>query len=375
MKKVLLKVSIMFALIFNLVACGQISTQIQDEEVSLAVNFDEILPMEVHFIDVGQGDCSLIKCGDEYMLIDAGTDDSGTAIQLYLTKQGINTLKYFIVTHSDADHEGGADVIITKFDIQNLYMCAYPKETKTHKDVLNAATYKNLKWTTPSVGTTFSIGSAIVTVIAPNATYDDPNNSSIAVLIQNGENKFLFTGDCEEDAEADIIKNGYDISADVYQVGHHGSNTSSSQSFLDKVNPTYAVISCGEGNSYGHPRAETLTKFQNMGIQIFRTDDQGTIIAYSDGTNITWNMSPSENWSPGEPTSGSSTSTSSTTSNQTTVNNSENNGNSETLVWLSATGSKYHKINNCGNMNPNKATQVTEAEAIAKGKQKCSKCW
>jgi len=124
----------------------------------------------------------------------------------------------------------------------------------------------------------------------------------------NGDNRFLFTGDAGEDAEQDILDNNTDISADVYKVGHHGSRYSTSQDFFKAVNPTYAVLSCGEGNSYGHPHAETLNTLRTNKVKVYRTDEDGTIIATSDGKNITFNVPASETWKAGE-TTGSSTTT------------------------------------------------------------------
>ncbi len=125
------------------------------------------------------------------------------------------------------------------------------------------------------------------------------------ILFEDGENSFLFTGDAEEEAEQDILKAGFSVRADVYKVGHHGSDTASSEAFLREVNPDYAVISCGEGNSYGHPHAAVLNRLRSMGVEVFRTDEQGSIIAQSDGKEITWNCAPSETWQTGERTGSS----------------------------------------------------------------------
>lgn len=130
----------------------------------------------------------------------------------------------------------------------------------------------------------YRLGDAEFTIIAPNGTYSDPNNNSVGIILKHGKRKFLFTGDAEEEAEADILSNGIDISCDVYLVGHHGSNTSSSIALLDAAKPTYAVISCGEGNKYGHPRAEILNNFRFRGIIVYRTDEEGTIVANSGST-------------------------------------------------------------------------------------------
>lgn len=257
---------------------------------------DILSELSIHFIDVGQGDATLIQCDGHAMLIDTGDNSKGTAIQLYLTKQGIEKLDYLVLTHPDADHIGGADVIITKFDIDHIFMSDYAQDTRTYDDVLEALRYKNESWSMPSAGDTYALGDADFTILAPLNTYDNANDSSIALMLTHGEKKFLFTGDCSENAEKDLVAGGQNLSADVYQVGHHGSRYSSSQTFMDAVSPTYAVISCGENNSYGHPGAEVLNRFRAMGIQVFRTDEQGSIVATSDGTDITWNCEPSDTW-------------------------------------------------------------------------------
>lgn len=264
-------------------------------------------PLEVHYIDVGQGSATLLKSGRHAMLIDTGDSDQGTKIQLYLTKQGVENLDYLVLTHPDADHIGGAPVIITKFGIGQLFLSNYEKDNKTTQKVRDAMQYKGLTASDCQVGDTYTLGNASFTILAPVKEYADSNNASIVIMVQNGNNRFLFTGDCEAEAEADLIASGADLSADVYLAGHHGSDTASSQAFMDAVSPSYAVISCGEGNSYGHPHAEVLNRFRSMGIQVFRTDEQGSVIAESDGTGITWNCAPSETWQTGERTKNTQT--------------------------------------------------------------------
>ena len=264
-------------------------------------------PLEVHYIDVGQGSATLLKSGRHAMLIDTGDSDQGTKIQLYLTKQGVENLDYLVLTHPDADHIGGAPVIITKFGIGQLFLSNYEKDNKTTQKVRDAMQYKGLTASDYQVGDTFALGNASFTILGPAKEYADSNNASIVIMVQNGNNRFLFTGDCEAEAEADLIASGADLSADVYLAGHHGSDTASSQAFMDAVSPSYAVISCGEGNSYGHPHAEVLNRFRSMGIQVFRTDEQGSVVAESDGTGITWNCAPSETWQAGERTKNAQT--------------------------------------------------------------------
>ena len=152
------------------------------------------------------------------------------------------------------------------------------------KNIVQMMKNKGYKTTYPVVGETYTIGGAAFTIIAPNKEYgNDMNSWSVGVLLQNGNHRFLFTGDAEEGAEQDILQNGIDISADVYKVAHHGSNTATSQAFLDAVHPTYAVISAGEGNSYGHPHAETLERLAKWGVSLYNTKDRGAVSMYTDG--------------------------------------------------------------------------------------------
>lgn len=258
--------------------------------------------LEIHYLDVGQGDSTLILCDGHAMLIDAGDNDRGTAVQSYLESQGVTTLDYVIGTHPDADHIGGLDVVLYKFDCQMVMMPDFEKDTRTYDDVVQTMKQKRYKNTLPEVGTVYELGSAVFTIVAPNGEYgDNANDYSVGILLQHGKNRFLFTGDAEEASEADMLENGIDLEADVFKASHHGSRTANTEEFLQTVDPDYVVISCGQDNSYGHPHAEVMNRLRAMGISVFRTDEQGTIVAYSDGTEITFNMSPDESWKAGEP--------------------------------------------------------------------------
>lgn len=258
--------------------------------------------LEIHYLDVGQGDATLILCDGHAMLIDAGDNDQGTAVQSYLESQGVTTLDYVIGTHPDADHIGGLDVVLYKFDCKTVIMPDFEKDTRTYDDVVQTMKQKRYKNTLPEVGTVYELGSAVFTIVAPNGEYgDNANDYSVGILLQHGENRFLFTGDAEEASEADMLENGIDLKADVFKAAHHGSRTANTEEFLQRVEPDYAVISCGEDNSYGHPHGEVMNRLRAMGTSVFRTDEQGTIVAYSDGTQITFNMSPDESWKAGEP--------------------------------------------------------------------------
>lgn len=248
--------------------------------------------MEVHYIDVGQGDCTLVRCGNAALLIDGGNNYKGTQIQLYLNKQGINKLDYVIATHPDSDHIGGLDVIVYKYDCDTIIMPDMEKDSNSYRDLIAAMDSKLYKTTFPEIGKEYSLGEASFTIISPVREYEDANNSSVGILLKHGENKFLFTGDAESAAEKDIAAGNINIDCDVYKVGHHGSSSSSSKELLNAASPAYAVISCGKDNGYGHPHDSVLKELEYRGIKVFRTDKQGTIIAVSDGISIKWNCEP-----------------------------------------------------------------------------------
>lgn len=260
--------------------------------------------LQVHFIDVGQGDSILISQGDHHMLIDAGENDCGTKVQSYLTSQKVEHLDYIVGTHPDADHMGGLDVVIYKFDCDHVLLSGYEKDTRTYEDVIMAIKEKNRQPEYPVAGEEFSLGEASVKVLAPREGADygeESNNYSIALKVTYGEKSFLFTGDCEEEAENDMLFSGLDLTADVMKAAHHGSNSSNTEEFLRAVSPKSVVISCEEGNDYGHPRAEVLNNLRSMGVSVYRTDEQGTVVATCNGQEITWNTSPSDTWQAGEP--------------------------------------------------------------------------
>lgn len=268
-----------------------------EEEVPEAE--EDTLELKVHFIDVGQGDCTLIESKGKYMLIDAGPDNVGTKIQKYLMDFGVSKLDYFILTHPDSDHIGSADVIATKFDIDKIYMSSFIKDNTYYHDMLDAFAYKDYKWSIPKEGYAFELGDALVSIIH-SKEYTDPNNSSLCVKVTCGETSFLFAGDAESIAEKDMVAQNKDLAATVYHVSHHGSYTSSTQEFLDQVNPEYAVISCAKDNEYGHPHQETLDKLREKNIALFRTDLQGGITAFSDGKEIEWSVIPVKEYAGGD---------------------------------------------------------------------------
>lgn len=246
---------------------------------------------KIHYIDVGQGDAVLIESNKKYILIDTGKNKS--TVSDYLKKQKVKKLDYLILTHPDADHIGGAENIIKNYNIGKIIMPTKEHTSKTYENTLLAIKDKGLKITKPKIGTEYKIGKASFTIIAPNATYKDNNNSSVGLKFVNGKTSFLFIGDAEEKSIDDILNNKIDINANVLMVGHHGSDTSTTDDLLDAVKADSAIISVGK-NSYGHPTDSVLKLLHNHNIDIYRTDENGTIIATSNGKKVTIDASSYE---------------------------------------------------------------------------------
>ncbi|ERM92882.1 ComEC/Rec2 family competence protein [Caldanaerobacter subterraneus] len=245
----------------------------------------------VSFIDVGQGDSIFIKTpSDKTMLIDAGTPEMGERVVNYIKKQGVRKIDVLVGTHPHTDHIGGLPEVIQNFDISKFYMPKVTTTTSAFENVLKAAKAKKLPIYVAKAGVTLYLGTEIeAKMLAPNSSYyEDLNNYSAVIKITYGDTAFLFTGDAEKESEREMLNENYNLKADVLKVGHHGSSSSSSWSFLKEVRPKYAVISCGKNNEYGHPHRETLEKLSELGITVYRTDECGTIVAVSDGKTVSF---------------------------------------------------------------------------------------
>lgn len=254
--------------------------------------------LTVYFLDVGQADAAVIVCDDEVLMIDGGNVADSSFVYSYLTNTlGLERIDYMIGTHAHEDHIGGLSAALNACSVGTVYSSVTDYDSDAFRDFRRYAEDRGAALTVPDVGDTFDVGDAEVEFLAPVYDYDNVNDQSIVVRIEYGDTSFLFTGDAEWDSEHDMIDAGADLSADVLKVGHHGSDTSSSYVFLREVMPRYAVISVGEGNSYGHPTEETLSRLSDVGAEIYRTDLQGTMICRSDGQDITFQTEKSSSGS------------------------------------------------------------------------------
>lgn len=268
----------LFDNVSNATASINDSTKSDKIDVKVKENFS------VSFIDVGQADSVLIRNGNYNMLIDAGNNEDGEKLVNYFKSLGIEEFTYVFATHPHEDHIGGMDDIINNFKIDNYYMSNKLSTTKTFMDVLDALDGRNLKYTVPNKGDTLKLGDANIKVIYPGDDKSNINDSSIVLKVTYGKNSFLLTGDATSNVERKIYNE--DIKSDVLKVAHHGSSYSSTDVFLDRVKPYYAVISVGKNNIYNHPSNNTLEKLNKRNIKVYRTDLDGTIVFISDGNNL-----------------------------------------------------------------------------------------
>ncbi len=258
----------------------------------------------VHFLDVGQGDSILICGSEKNVLIDGGEREYDDDVLAALKHYDVDTIDYIIATHPHSDHIGGLVGVLEEaavyntLDIKNVIIPDIPESdiptTTVFSDFLDGVEANDLSITFAEYKTTIDLGSGTLTLYPPVAgeNYSSLNDYSVCAHLQCGETSFFFAGDMEQPEETDLLEGGYlwDVEADVLKAGHHGSETSSSKAFLSQIDPEYVVISCGEGNKYGHPHSSAIERFKMFTDSIYRTDINGTITCVTDGENLTWTM-------------------------------------------------------------------------------------
>ncbi len=322
--------------------------------------------MRVHFIDVGQGDCSFIELGNgQTMLIDAGNPENGDDIVEYIKDLQYGDIDYVVATHPHDDHIGGMATVLQNFEVDEMYMPNAVHTSYTFENLLNVIDKENVDLNVAEAGVNIlDSGPIDIDILSPiSDEYSDLNNYSVVVRIIYGETSFLFTGDAEKIVESEILDSEIDV--DVLKVGHHGSNSSSSEAFINETSPQIAVISCGQDNMYGHPDYEVLSLLDENNVKVYRTDEAGTIMVTADQKdNITVDKKAStikEN-APSENTY--------VVSEETTP---ENNLTTESIevVYITNTGECYHR-GTCSYLKSK--IETTKENAQAAGLRACSRC-
>ena len=248
------------------------------------VSGDEV---QFHFIDVGQGDATLIRTAAGDILIDAGTNDSEEALKAYLDKVGVDDIEYAIFTHPHEDHIGGADMVVKSYNVKNVILPGKVHTSKTYEYMMDAIEERGCEVTLATPDVSFTVGELKCSVLAPiSKLYSELNDYSVVLRAEYGETVAIFTGDAEVHVEEEMLDR-YRLSGkldcDLLKVGHHGSDTSSSEAFISAASPAHAVISVGKGNTYGHPVQAILKRYENANAAIYRTDLEGSIVFKSTG--------------------------------------------------------------------------------------------
>ena len=338
----------LFIMLFLALAYVLYSQQAQTEPPPEGSSF------EVHFIDVGQADSALIICDGHYMLIDGGNAEDSDLVYAYLERHGGEHLDYMVATHAHEDHIGGLSGALNYAKVDVAYCPVTEHDTKVFQNMVKYLGEQGKYLTVPESGQKFNLGSAQVEILGPVEKYSDTNNTSIVLRIDYGEASFLFTGDMETNAEKDLIMSGANLRATVLKAGHHGSDTSSSYQFLREVMPEYVVISVGEGNKYGHPSGEILSRYRDVGAEVYRTDMQGHIIAASDGKTVTFRTEKEA----------------ATATNPT--------GNSALQIYVGNAGTKKFHLPDCSSakniQDGNRVEFHTRLEAVLQGYEPCGRC-
>lgn len=328
--------------------------------------------MQVHFIDVGQADASLIVCDGHAMLIDGGDAESSSLIYTYLKNHNISHLDYIIGSHPDSDHIGGLAGALNYANADTAFCSVTEHDTRAFNSFVKYLGIQGKSIIVPALGSQYTLGEAQFKIVGPVNKAEDTNNNSLVIKLTHGSNTFLFTGDAENLEENDIIASGENIASTVLKVPHHGSSNATSAAFVNAVAPKYAVISVGKNNQYGHPADEVVSRLAASGAEIYRTDLNGDIICTSDGQSLSFTTEKTM-------TASSSSNNNVAASAAGNANGASDSSQSVAAEYILNTNTKKFHYPSCSSVQKMKdknkqAFNGTREEAIAKGYSPCGNC-
>lgn len=328
-------------------------------------------------LDVGEGLSVLVQADGEYMLYDGGGRDASSYVVSSLSSRGISELDYMVASHYDEDHISGLVGVLHTAQVDTTVVPDYQADTSIYTSFEKAVASAGTTVIYPAPGDTFSLGSAQCQVLSP-ASWDNEyeNNNSIVIRITYGDFSCLLTGDAEMEAEDEMISSGWILDSDILVVGHHGSAYSTTEDFLDAVSPSYAFISTGEGNRYGFPSKQVMTELKERGIEMWRTDKQGEVSAFYDGSYVRFSSEPCSDWSDGESPAPEQAAENSGSGNSGPVSDT---GSGNTITYVLNTNTmKFHypdcpsagKISDKNRQDSN----ASREELLAEGYSPCGNC-
>ena len=286
-----IKSALIFLIAVLLVVCISLLAAVLVRRHRASLDLIQAAPLKVTFVDVGQGDGIVIECEDTTLVIDGGEYERRNAILRFLRNEEIKTIDCYIASHPHADHIGAAADIVNAFDVRTVMMTTFSEinvpTTVSYETFMTAVDAENCDVLFASAGESYTFGELKLDVLSPSVETGDYNNMSLVIKMTYKDNTFLFTGDAEAEIEQQLLDSGADLSAQVLKIGHHGSSTSSCDSFISAVLPQIAVISCGLNNDYGHPHRQTLDTLEKYEITVYRTDQSGNIVVYGNGKEVT----------------------------------------------------------------------------------------
>ncbi len=322
--------------------------------------------LEVHFIDVGQGDSILVKNGDLAMLIDTGTRDNSIKLKKYLDGQGITKFEYIIGTNALKDHIGGMSDLVESYELNWFILPRIEGLNQIYKDLQMKLLVRYIKPMIAEPGKCYPLGDASFTILAPcRSSYEQIADYSIVIKLEYGDTSFLFSSDAGSISEQEMLDMEFDLSANVLKLGRHGSSSSTMDEFLQAVNPDSAVISVGKDNPYLHPHMATMLKLKENNIAVYRTDEQGSIVALSDGKNITFKAEPgSYTWPEMIVTENAS--------EEVLEPEGTDEAELKNTVFVNENSNKYH-TEGCSFLEE-KAVEISKEEALEAGYEPCLLC-